>query len=207
GGVWLAETVCTQQLWVLVMGDNPAKFQSDNLNPVEEIRGKMALEFISAVNSRSAGLNVRLPSETEWEYACRAWTITPFWFGEELTPDDANYDGDNPYNNGKKGEYRKETMPVKSFQPNPWGLYQMHGNVWEWCQDRWHDSYRGTPPQDGSPWEEGGDENRAVCRGGSWNSLGWRLRSACRYYGIIDYGYYGFRLARGPEQLGAGTVR
>jgi formylglycine-generating enzyme required for sulfatase activity len=207
-GFWLAETACTQQLWLLVMGDNPARFQGDNLNPVENITWEMAQKFISAVNSRSAGLNVRLPSEAEWEYACRAGTTTPFWFGEELTPDDANYNGTHPYNNGKKGEYREQTMPVKSFQPNLWGLYQMHGNVWEWCQDRWHDNYKGAP-QDGSPWEEGGEENRAVCRGGSWFNYGRYLRSTCRNYDFIglDVAYFGFRLAQDSEQLRTGTAR
>jgi formylglycine-generating enzyme required for sulfatase activity len=145
------------------------------------------------------GFEARLPSEAEWEYGCRAGTTTPFWFGDLLTTELANYDGDTPYNDGEKGEYRKTTVPVKRFQRNPWGLYQMHGNIWEWCEDRWHDSYDDAPI-DGRPWRDGSEEGR-VLRGGSWVRDGGPLRSAYRFHLPPDYrhDYFGFRLARGPQ--------
>ncbi len=118
--------------------------------------------------SEKTGKTYRLPSEAEWEYACRAGTTTPFYFGETITPDLVNYDGNYPYGAAPKGLYRKQTTDVGSFPPNPFGLYDMHGNVWEWCSDRWHDNYNGAPT-DGSSWETGRDNNR-VQRGGSWNS-------------------------------------
>ncbi len=165
-GFWLAETACSQALWHAVRGDNPSKFQKNPENPVENISWDMAIDFMDRLNNLVPGLDVRLPSEAEWEYSCRAGTATPFSFGTELTPEDANYNGNYPYNKGKKSLYREETVVVKSFRPNPWGLYQMHGNVWEWCQDCWHASYEGGP-DDGSPWDDGDSKDR-VCRGGSW---------------------------------------
>ena len=93
--------------------------------------------------SKTTGKTYRLPSEAEWEHACRAGSSTPFWWGASISTDDANYNGNYTYGGGKKGQYRKATVPVESFKPNPWGLYQMHGNVWEWCADPWHENYRG----------------------------------------------------------------
>jgi formylglycine-generating enzyme required for sulfatase activity len=122
---------------------------------------------------------------------------TPFWFGEALSTDEANYDGNNPYHEGKKGEYRERTVPVKSFRRNPWGLYQMHGNVWEWCEDVWHPSHQGADPQ-GRP-RLGGESEEHVCRGGSWFSIGRLLRAASRIHWHVGYGSFGLRLARGPE--------
>ena len=198
-GFWLAETACTQALWQAVMGENPSEFKGEE-NPVESVSWDAAKQFIEKINRLHPGLELRLPSEAEWEYACRAGTITPFWFGSELTTDKANYDGNYPYANGPKGEYREKTVPARHFQPNPWGLYQMHGNVWEWCEDAWHDSYEGAPA-DGQPWLTGGDQEQAVLRGGSWFNDGRSLRSACR--GRARRGsrgdLNGFRLARGPE--------
>jgi formylglycine-generating enzyme required for sulfatase activity len=198
-GFWLADTACSQELWLAVMGNNPSRFSEDSQlqHPVENVGQKMLKEFITKLNKELGDEAFCLLSEAQWEYACRAGTTTPFWFGESLNPELANYNGKYPYNNGKEGTSREQTMPVRSFQPNPWGLYQMHGNVWELCQDGWHDSYKDAP-QDGAPWEEGGEEGRTVCRGGSWNDDGWSLRSAYRYIDAIDYGNIGFRLARGP---------
>jgi formylglycine-generating enzyme required for sulfatase activity len=198
-GFWLAETACSQALWTAVMGKNPSRFTDDLENPVENVRWEMAAELIENINSRVPGLSLRLPSEAEWEYACRAGTTTPFSFGDSLTPGDANYNGTFPYGKGKKGEYRGRTMPVKSFRPNPWGLYQMHGNVWEWCQDIWHDNYTGAPAN-GRAWLEGGDNERRVCRGGSLIHHGRYLRSASRNIWFYDNVDLGLRLARGPEE-------
>ncbi len=197
-GFWLAETTCTQELWQAVMGENPSQFQDNLQNPVEQVSWNDVKGFVQKINHHSVGLNCRLPSEAEWEYACRAGTITPFWFGNELTTDKANYDGNHPYHQGKKGEYKEKTMPVKSFQPNPWGLYQMHGNVWEWCEDVWHDNHQGADTQ-GRP-RLGNESQNHVCRGGSWIDDGRDLRAACRSI-AWNFGLdrSGFRLARGPE--------
>jgi len=196
-GYWLAETACTQELWQSVMKNVPSEFKDNPQNPVENVAWKDADKFSKIINKQLGDGAFRLPSEAEWEYACRAGTVTPFWWGNELSTDQANYNGKHPYNDGNKGEYRSKTLPVKSFHPNPWGLYQMHGNVWEWCQDRWHDDYRDAP-DNGEPWEEGDSESR-VCRGGSWFDHGRYLRSASRLHDFFGDGYHGFRLARGPE--------
>ena len=143
--------------------------------------------------SAQTGHSYRLPSEAEWEYACRAGTTTPFHWGSTITPKQANYDGNSAYNNGAKGEYRKQTVPVDQFQTNAFGLYQMHGNVWEWCTDAWHDSYTGAP-QDCSAWDLTGAAR--VVRGGSWYSYAWFCRSASRYHNDPDYRNTGFRCAR-----------
>jgi formylglycine-generating enzyme required for sulfatase activity len=131
------------------------------------------------------GKEYRLPSEAEWEYACRAGTTTPFHFGETITRELANYDASRTYADEPKGEYRGQTTPVGQFPPNAFGLYDMHGNVWEWCLDPWHENYQGEPPRDGSVWDEDNNDNRyqsllistkelltdrpnRVLRGGSW---------------------------------------
>ncbi len=143
------------------------------------------------------GERFRLPSEAEWEYACRAGKETAFSFGETISTDQANYNGNYTYGAGKKGVYRQKTVEVGSFPPNDFGLHDMHGNVWEWCADPWHESYAGAP-KDGSAWLEGGDENTRVLRGGCWNNNPYRLRSAnrSRYLPVIRNRLYGFRLAR-----------
>jgi len=123
-----------------------------------------------------------LPSEAQWEYACRAGTSTPFHFGATLTPDLANYAGNYTYCDGPKGVDRQETTKVDSFPANPWGLYEMHGNVWEWCLDQWHGTYQGAPA-DGSAWLDSDvikNEHRLL-RGGSWNGHPRACRSAYRY--------------------------
>ena len=133
-----------------------------------------------------AGLEAGLPSEAQWEHACRAGTETPFWHGEQITPEQVNYHGSYPYNGGEKGEYRKKTMPVKTFEPNGWGLYEMHGNVWEWVADEYVGYTGGAvidpkagPELQGEKGAAGG--RRRVQRGGSWLVNGRLCRSASRY--------------------------
>ncbi len=154
--------------------------------PVENVNWYEAVEFCKRL-SKLTGKNYRLPSEAEWEYACRAGTTTPFHFGETITTDLANYRGtDNEtmkwlgsYGEGPKGEYRKQTTPVGYFDVvNSFGLSDMHGNVLEWCADEWHDNYENAPT-DGKPWLKG-DDSRSPLRGGSWDSFPIFCRSAYR---------------------------
>ena len=163
---------------------DPSRFKGDN-RPVEQVSWKDAVEFCDRL-SQYTGRTYRLPSEAEWEYACRAGTTTPFHFGETITTDLVNYNGNYTYGQGSKGVYRKETTEVGRFGvANNFGLYDMHGNVWEWCQDDWHSDYEGAPT-DGSAWlssEESSD--RKLLRGGSWHLSPVHCRSAYRSYDAL----------------------
>ncbi|WP_341736916.1 bifunctional serine/threonine-protein kinase/formylglycine-generating enzyme family protein [Microcoleus sp. CAWBG640] len=183
----------TQAQWEAVMGNNPSRFKGEK-RPVENVSWDDAVKFCKKL-SQTTGKTYRLLSEAEWEYACRAHTTTPFHFGETITPELVNYDGNNPYAKASKGLYRKETTDVGSFPPNAFGLYDMHGNVWEWCSDKWHDNYNGAPT-DGSSWETGGSEYR-VQRGGSWFNNAVDCRSAIRNRNSagIRCSNFGFRVA------------
>lgn len=139
-GYWLTETACSQALWQSVMDANPAEFNDDLLNPVEKVNWLDIQDFLKTLNQAIPNLKAQLPSEAQWEYACRAGTITPFSLGENITPDQVNYNGNYPYADGEKGIYREKTTPVTHFAANDWGLYQMHGNVWEWCFDEYQES-------------------------------------------------------------------
>jgi formylglycine-generating enzyme required for sulfatase activity len=156
---------------------NPSNFTGNEL-PVERVTWYQATEFCKRL-SRETKQEYRLPSEAEWEYACRAGTTTPFYFGETITGKLANHNASNTYADEPKGEYRKETTPVGQFPPNAFGLYDMHGNVWEWCADTWHDNYDGAPT-DGSVWTKNGNDNRSPLRGGSWYDNPNNCRSAYR---------------------------
>ncbi len=194
-GYWLADTACTQELWEAVMGENPREFKEGKDLPVEKVSWDMCKEFLEKINEQKPELDLRLPTEAEWEYACRAGTNTPFSFGNDLATDKVNYDGNYPYKGGKKGEYRKKTVEVRSFTRNKWGLYEMHGNVWEWCED-WYGDYGSDKVVDPKGAYNG--EYR-VLRGGSWNISGGWCRSAYRFGGQPDFRSIitGFRLARG----------
>ena len=143
-GFWLADTACTQALWQAVMKDNPSKFKGEEL-PVNSVSWGDCQTFLEQINNLLPGLNLGLPTEAQWEYACRAGPRTPFSFGQTISTDQANFNGNYPYVGAEKGEYRKTTVPVKVLPCNDWGLYQMHGNVWEWCQDRYGDYELKTP--------------------------------------------------------------
>ncbi|MDB9529065.1 formylglycine-generating enzyme family protein [Oscillatoria sp. CS-180] len=157
---------------------DPSQFKGDD-RPVETVSWEDATEFCDRL-SAFLGVTCRLPTEAEWEYACRAGTTTPFHFGETITSDLVSYDASDSYGSGPTGEYRQETTPVGSFGvANAFGLYDMHGNVWEWCQDVWHGNYEGAPT-DGSAWVEGGDQGTRVVRGGSWYNNPRYCRSASR---------------------------
>jgi formylglycine-generating enzyme required for sulfatase activity len=198
-GFWMGKYPVTQAQYQAIMGNNPANFKGDN-RPVEQVSWNDAIEFCDRL-SKKLGQPYTLPSEAQWEYACRAGTITPFHFGETITTDLANYNGNRTYGAGPKGVYRKETIDVGRFPPNGFGLYDMHGSVWEWCLDHWHSNYEGAPA-DGSAWVTGGDSSRRVQRGGSWFSLPRICRCASRVYFIPDIrGYsFGFRVVSVPPR-------
>jgi formylglycine-generating enzyme required for sulfatase activity len=161
---------------------------------VDRVSWYDAREFCERLSERT-GRVYRLPSEAEWEYACRARTTTPFYFGETITTDLANYVGEHIYRSEPKGIYRHETTEVGSFPPNAFGLYDMHGNVWEWCADAWHDNYVGAPA-DGSVWESRSGSQR-VLRGGCWHDPPGLCRSAARLKHVPHEGedFFGFRVA------------
>jgi len=200
----------TQEQYQAVMGNNPSLFKGffkSKQLPVDNVTWDGVVAFCHKL-SQKTGKTYRLPSEAEWEYACRAGTTTPFYFGETITPDLVNYDGNYPYGAAPKGLYRKETTDVGSFPPNAFGLYDMHGNVWEWCSDKWHDNYNGAPT-DGSSWETGtdnyrvlrawetGTDNNRVLRGGSCFDNAVYCRSAVRvsYSGPFRLWPWSFRVA------------
>ncbi|USR92720.1 formylglycine-generating enzyme family protein [Phormidium yuhuli AB48] len=156
----------------------PSHFKGAN-RPVERVSWHDAVEFCRRL-SRHSGRDYRLPSEAEWEYACRAGTTTPFYFGDALSSELANYNGNATYGEGPEGEYREETKDVGSFPANGFGFYDMHGNVWEWCADDWHDNYDGAP-NDGSAWvDENPTKIKRVLRGGAWYVNPKNCRSAIR---------------------------
>jgi formylglycine-generating enzyme required for sulfatase activity len=188
---------------------------SSEQRPVENVSWLEAMEFCSRLSQRTAR-HYTLPSEAQWEYACRAGTNTPFHYEETITPALANYHGNFTYANGPKGEYRKQTTPVGMFPANAWGLQDMHGNVWEWCLDHWHRSYEGAPT-DGSAWlkpseqnnkatTKGGkdntsDEGDRLLRGGSWFNFPGLCRSACRdrFRPDLAFSFVGLRVVCLPQ--------
>jgi len=178
-----------------VTGANPSRFQDDLRNPVENVSWNDVQAFLAKLNHRVPGLHARLPSEAEWEHACRAGTTTHFSFGDNITPEQVNYDGNHPYAGGEKGLYREKTVPVGSLPANPWGLYEMHGNVWEWCADRYGD-YPSAPQLDPTGPQTG---VYRVLRGGSWGINGSNARCAFRYRNEPGYRSFniGFRFAPG----------
>ncbi|HEV7396860.1 MAG TPA: formylglycine-generating enzyme family protein, partial [Pyrinomonadaceae bacterium] len=169
-GFYIGKYEVTQAQYEGLMDHNPSMNKGPNL-PVENNSLDEATEFCRRLSEKT-GRKYRLPSEAEWEYAARAGTSTPFAFGPTITPELVNYDGDLPYGSTAKGLTRKGTIPVGSTGvANTFGLYDMHGNVWERCADDWHESYGGysTAPNDGSVWEGGSDPSLHVIRGGAWN--------------------------------------
>ena len=223
-GFWLSDVPVTQAFWQAINGDNPSKFKGDEL-PVETVSWDETQQFIEKLNQLHPDLTTRLLWEAEWEYACRAGTTTAFSFGDEIDSGKANYRGVwtvkdiESYKNDKEwgSDALKKTSLIKSYPANPWGLYDMHGNVWEWCQDEWQENL-GTKPTTFSASsvvldEEAGkaskveqnseesdeEQGQRVMRGGSWDLEGWDCRSACRFGYAPDgrNGHVGFRLALG----------
>lgn len=221
-GFWLADTACTQALWQALMGENPSHFKGQSLaefeRPVEQVSWNAVQGFLTKLQALLPGVQATLPTEAQWEYACRAGSEGPFSFGDNITPQQVNYEGTFPYNGGLKGEFRKQTLPVKSLPANAWGLYEMHGNVWEWCADglrSYSDAHVVDPVGPGVAMASGngpGDDTNTkrdeggppALRGGSWGSFAKRVRSACREAylpGDTDV-FIGFRVALRPTGTG-----
>jgi formylglycine-generating enzyme required for sulfatase activity/uncharacterized caspase-like protein len=182
---YMGETLVTQAQWQQIMVNNPSRLTGDGKLPVEQVSWLDIQEFCRKL-SQQTQRGYRLPSEAEWEYACRAKTTTPFYFGETMTDKLANY-----------GRQSSKTTPVGKFPPNAFGLYDLHGNLWEWCQDRWHENYEGAPINESSWLDLDAAENAfRVLRGGSWGSDPRLCRSATRINSSPDYrgNYIGFRV-------------
>jgi uncharacterized protein (TIGR02996 family) len=194
----------TQEQYEKVMHKNPSfftrhsKFAGGPAHPVEEVSWDQAVEFCRKLSTRakekSSGREYRLPTEAEWEYACRGGSAssTPFHFGDSLSSTQANFHGHYPYGVEVRGRFLRHTTPVGSYNPNAFGLCDMHGNVWEWCQD-WYGRYPRKPAKDPTGPASGA---RRVLRGGTWGSCGEDCRSARRLHGEPGYGsqYFGFRV-------------
>lgn len=201
----LSKYPITQSQWYAIallpkinrdLSPNPSKFKKIN-QPVEQVSWYDALEFCARLSIKT-GYAYRLPNEAEWEYSCRAGTETPFFFGSTITPRLANYDGRNSYAYEEQGIFRQQTTPVGSYNaPNLFGLHDMHGNVWEWCADPWHNNYQGAPLT-ADIWTMNGDPSYRVIRGGSWNAEAKFCRSASRGKGRLEKkgDGIGFRVAR-----------
>jgi formylglycine-generating enzyme required for sulfatase activity len=187
---WMADTLVTREQFLAVMNYDPSHFNSVPDLPVESVRWDKAREFCRKLSVQS-GEALRLPSEAEWEYACRAGSTTQYFFGDSAA---------------QLGAYawfelnsRGQTAPVRQKQPNPWGLYDMTGNVWEWCLDVWHADYN-SAPSDGSPWLDAANGPRRHCvRGGAWDMDSFRCRSSYRSYDWEEIGTSrtGFRVIAG----------
>jgi formylglycine-generating enzyme required for sulfatase activity len=177
-GFWLADTACTQALWEAVMGQNPSRFDDDVQRPVEQVSWDDVHVFLRTLETLMPGVTASLPTEAQWEYACRAGTETPFSFGVQINLQQVNCDGFSAHGNDNRSDSRGTTVRVKSLPPNAWGLYEMHGNVWEWCEDRPR-AYGGQAQHDPAGAPPGAGAMRAV-RGGSWCDDARFARSASR---------------------------
>ena len=206
-GFYMAKYEVTQAQWRAVMGttvqQQMAKAgptwtlvgeQGDNY-PMVFVSWNEAQQFVEKLNAMQDGYQYRLPTEAEWEYGARAGTTTAFAFGDSLSSEQANFNANHPYFDTDKGRPRAAATPVGSLQPNAWGLYDMHGNVYEWCEDSYHDSYEGAPA-DGSAWLSGGSDQKVI-RSGAYGSNAANVRSAVRHAFApgTRTGTLGFRVA------------
>ncbi len=195
---WIGKFEVTQGQWQAIMDDNPSYFKDCGANcPVETVSWDDIQVFLKRLNSRDTQFEYRLPTEAEWEYAARAGTTTAFAFGDSLSSEQANFNSNYSYGNGAKGKYLEKTVSVGSYQPNAWGLYDMHGNVSEWCEDR-YGAYSSSAQIDPTGATSG---SYRVNRGGSWNYGAVALRSAYRSDNAPSFriNFFGFRLLRSAE--------
>jgi formylglycine-generating enzyme required for sulfatase activity len=190
----LSKYPITQAQWKAILGKlPPCRFKGDPL-PVERVSWKDAQEFCKRLSNKT-GHNYQLPSETQWEYACRAGTSTPFSFGETMTVEVANFNGEHTFREEPRGFYFHSTNAGGKFPPNAFGLFDMHGNLWEWCADNWLDDYSSSP-RDGSSYQNK-DSRYRVARGGSWHEPPMLCRSAARLQVLETDAdeFMGFRVA------------
>ena len=197
-GFWMGKYPVMQRQWEGVMGETPSYFKGED-RPVESVSWNACQAFVERINA-AGRVRVSLPTEAQWEHACRAGTTTPYSFGSALNGDRANCNGNYPYGTTAMGRYRRATSPVGEYAPNAWGLHDMHGNVWEWCRD-WYGSYAGDVTDPTGP-ASGSDR---VMRGGGWYDDAQNCRSAYRYSHSPSDNYhitYGFRLccSAGPRR-------
>ena len=203
-GYWLAQTECTQGQWEALMGSNPSNFKGSKNLPVEQVSWYDAQGLITKLNEAVRlpdGWTFSLPTEAQWEYACRAGKPGAFAFGDTLTSQQANFDGNFPYpsTSTSKGSYLEKTTDVAHYSANAWGLYDMHGNVLEWCKDEWD----GKSKLIGGRNPESQTGSFRVFRGGSWYGYGRGCRSAYRdrYVPAFRCDDLGFRVAAVPTEL------
>ena len=180
---FMGKFAVTQAQYQEIMGNNPSRLKREK-HPVDSVNWNNAIEFCQKLTKKT-GRTYRLPSEAEWEYACRTRTSTPFHFGQTIITDLANYNGSSTYADAPKGVYRNQTTEVGIFPSNAFGLYDMHGNVWEWCEDTRHNNYIGAPT-DSSAWVDNNNQNQRVLRGGSWSNDPTFCRSAYRGFNKPD---------------------
>ncbi|MBP5786614.1 MAG: SUMF1/EgtB/PvdO family nonheme iron enzyme, partial [Kiritimatiellae bacterium] len=199
-GFWMGETEVTQGLWKEVMGGNPSCFKNGDGYPVENVSWTDCDQFVKTLNSRygQPGMRWALPTEAQWEYACRAGSTTAYFWGNALNGDKANCNGNYPCGTTAKGPYKRKTTPVGSYAPNAWGMYDMHGNVWEWCAAR-YEPYPSSAVTDPTGAVSGSSR---VYRGGSWYSDARSCRSAQRNGGDLGFRDYrlGLRVVLSPVQ-------
>ena len=195
-GLFIGVHTVTQEQWQTVMGNNPSHFKGEKNLPVENVSWHDCQAFCKKLSDKEKK-TYRLPTEAEWEYACRAGPATAFHFGKTLATAEANYNGNFVYGDGKKGLHREKTTPVASFPANGWGLHDMHGNVWQWCHD-WHGGYSAKDAADPQGPKIG--KNR-VLRGGAWGSHPIFCRCANRNFSDPDNRteFYGFRVCFSAE--------
>jgi formylglycine-generating enzyme required for sulfatase activity len=191
---YMGAYLVTQQQYQQVMGKNPSQSSKGPQYPVDNVNWAAANNFCKKL-SQTTGKSVHLPTEAQWEYACRAGTTTPFNTGKTISTDQANYKGDDVYGKGKKGEYRRKTTPVDMFKPNAWGLYDMHGNLFQWCSD-WYDKNYYAKGKNIDPAGPATANGIKMLRGGSWFSPPHDCRSAHRYPDgqVFGHPYFGFRV-------------
>lgn len=192
---YMQTTTVTQGQWKLVMDNNPSHFKDSGDDcPVERVSWNDVQEFIKELNKQEVANIYRLPTEAEWEYACRAGTTTPFAFGKCLATEQVNYNGRSSLGECPEGKYQGRTIPVGKLKSNKWGLYDMHGNVWEWVQD-WHGDYPSESVVDPVGPESG---SVRVYRGGSWYNTAAHCRSAYRDRGrpAFRHNHLGFRIVK-----------
>lgn len=197
-GFWMGETTVTQALWQQVMATNPSHFKGNDL-PVEMVSWENCQQFLAVLNGKQPELNLCLPTEAQWEYACRAGSRYIFHFGNSITTEQVNYNAEYPLKGSPKGEFRQRTVGVRELPANAWGLYQMHGNVWEWCGD-WLGDYPASTQVDPMGPDRG---RKRVVRGGSWFYNGRYCRAAYRSGRApgVRFGGVGVRLVRGQKPV------